>query len=794
MEQHIRLLHLEDDARDAELIEHKLKAAGFRCDTVRVSGRHEFEAALQQGAFDLILCDYNLPGYDGLAALAFAREKLPDVPVILVTGSLGEDEAVESLKRGAADYLLKQRLERLGPAVQRALQEAEERRQRIRGEVALRESEELFRTLAAHAPVGILRTGANGDCVYCNETWCRMSGMTQEETLGRGWLHAIHPDDVERILREGKEAARSQTNFVSELRLRSPAGQISWALATAVPLWSPTGGIVGYVGTVLDMTERKQLEAQLLQAQKMEAIGRLTGGIAHDFNNQLFVIMGYTEMLLRAVAHDPTLRRPVEEIRSAAERAAQLTRQLLAFGRRQVLQPRLLDLNSELIRMQSMLGRLIGENCMITVKAEADPAIVRVDPVEFERVIMNLAANARDAMPHGGWITIATDNVDIDTVPPLGLRTFKPGPYVRVSVADSGVGMDEETARRIFEPFFTTKEAGKGTGLGLASVYGIVTQSGGHIDVSSRPGEGTTFHIYLPRVEGEPEVACVPVTETALPRGSETILVVDDQETVRTLLREVLEQHGYTVVSAPGGAEAIELAARPELAIDLLLTDIVMPGMSGRELCERLRALRPGLKFLCMTGELSREAGDREHLWMGGGVLLHKPITTSELLHKVRQTLDSRAGQELQARRVLVVDDSPTTAAVEAALLEEAGYVTLLAADGDEAWRRLQQETVDAVVTDVNMPYRDGFALTAAIRNEPRLQKLPVVVMTGAYHEEEKMRSEEVGADAYLDKAAPHGEGLVETLGRLFGGAEPVRRTRERVEGPTAPTTVEATP
>jgi PAS domain S-box-containing protein len=390
-----------------------------------------------------------------------------------------------------------------------------------------------------------------------------------------------------------------------------------------------------------DVTDKRSLEAQLLQSQKMESIGRLAGGVAHDFNNLLGVISGYGELLRKRVTHDPRLQKYAEDILKAAERAAGLTRQLLAFSRKQVLQPKVLDLNTVVGEMEKMLRRLIGEDVNLVTVFDGRLGTVKADPGQIEQVVMNLAINARDAMPVGGRLTIETHNVDLDQGYARHHPDVPAGRYVMLAMSDTGQGMSPEVQARAFEPFFTTKEPGKGTGLGLATVHGIVKQSGGHIFVYSEPGHGTSFKVYFPRADEERASADAPRAEPVLPRGTETILLVEDEATLRQLVRECLESSGYTVLEAGHGAEAIQLAERHPGPIDLLMTDVVMPGISGRELAAQVVAARSGIRIVYMSGYtddavvLHGVLG--EHM-----AFLQKPFTEEALARKVREVLDAR--------------------------------------------------------------------------------------------------------------------------------------------------------
>jgi nitrogen-specific signal transduction histidine kinase/CheY-like chemotaxis protein len=403
---------------------------------------------------------------------------------------------------------------------------------------------------------------------------------------------------------------------------------------------------------LMDVTERKAaeetrkrlkiVEEQLRQSQKMEAVGKLAGGVAHDFNNLLTAISGYSDLLLHRLPDYSTLRRDVEEIRKAGDRAATLTRQLLAFSHRQVLQPKVLDLNNVVTKMGQMLRRLIGEDIELSIDLSPSLSLVKADPGQIEQVIVNLVVNARDAMPDGGRITIATTGADLSSSYAAVHPEVVPGPHVLLSVANTGHGMNDETQMHLFEPFFTTKEGGKGSGLGLATVYGIVQQSGGHLRVNSAADRGSTFLIYLPRVE-PPEDGVQGADRSLLPHpspGTETVLLAEDEEVVRRFAREILSGNGYKVLEAGSGREALLLSEAYRGEIQLLLTDVVMPKMSGRELTERIRPLRPDLRILYMSG-YTDDAILRHGVLEDGIPFLQKPFTPEGLARKVREVLDS---------------------------------------------------------------------------------------------------------------------------------------------------------
>lgn len=412
------------------------------------------------------------------------------------------------------------------------------------------------------------------------------------------------------------------------------------------PLRTAEGELQGAICMALDITDRKQLEEQLRQAQKMEAVGRLAGGIAHDFNNLLMVIQGYADLLTERLAEGDPLRRNAEQIQTASQRATSLTRQLLAFSRKQMLAPKVLNVQSVVVDMEKILRRLIGEDIQLETSSVPDLGLIKADRSQIEQVIMNLAVNARDAMPEGGRLTIETANVELDKAAAHPPAVLSPGKYVMLAVTDNGCGMDAETQAHIFEPFFTTKEKGKGTGLGLATVYGIVKQSGGYVWVYTEPGRGTSFKVYLPRIEDEQTARGRDGKSDAqeLPRGSETVLLVEDEKGVRELAREYLELTGYTVIAAEDGHTALELAAMHVGPIQLLMTDVVMPGISGRELAGRVKTIRPEIKVLFMSG-YTDQAVVHHGILDTDAALLQKPFTMAALAAKLREILSTEMVQ-----------------------------------------------------------------------------------------------------------------------------------------------------
>ena len=504
----------------------------------------------------------------------------------------------------------------------------------------LRRSEVNFRSLVTNAPYGICRCDSSGQLLDANPALLAMLGYSAAQELMGKHLGALYADTRQWFeLADHLRSAAPFTGLIVEWKRKDETSTVVRISGRAV---SNGGKERTFELFAEDVTERRALEQQLRQSQKMEAVGRLAGGIAHDFNNLLMVISGYSEFLLDRLGPDPALRAPAQEIASAAGRATSLTRQLLAFSRKQMLAPKILDLNGVVTENLKMLTRVIGEDIDLVMIPAAGLGTVRADAGQIEQVIMNLAVNARDAMPSGGKLTIETSNLSLDEEHARFHPPLIPGKYVMLAISDTGAGMDSETQSRIFEPFFTTKGT-KGTGLGLSTVYGIVKQSGGYIWVSSEQGKGTTFKIYLPRVaeavESPAQVVVAPESAATEP-GTETILLVEDEANLRYLARQFLEKQGYRVIDAADGAVAMQIAVAHEGVIHLLLTDVIMPGMNGRELAQRISEIRPNVKVLYMSGYTENVIG-RNGTLDAGVRLLQKPFTLRDLKSKVREVLDS---------------------------------------------------------------------------------------------------------------------------------------------------------
>lgn len=774
MKRVLRVLNIEDSTRDVALLQRHLSQAGYEVISERVETPATMRAALESQAWDVILCDYSMPYFSALQALALLKEMQLDIPFIIISGTIGEELAVEAMLAGAHDYLMKDKLARLVPAIERELHEAENHRARRQAEETLKASEAELRALfaamtdlilvldvegrhlkiAPTKPAHIYKPAAEQigktvhevfpkekadfyldhirraldegrmlraeyslpkedegkeiwfegsvspmtkdsviwvarditerkqaeeerarlntqlesqqhrlNTIIANipgmvwEAWGEPDAPTQqigfvsdyvqtllgysvEEWLATPnfWLTIVHPEDREQSARAAAAIFASGKSGTLEFRWLTKDGRTVWVQSSFSVITDAEGQPIGLRGVNIDTTERKMLEEQFRQAQKMEAIGQLAGGVAHDFNNLLTVIIGYCQLAITTLGQGDPLRSQLQEIHTAGQRAASLTNQLLAFSRKQILQPRVLDLNAIVANMSKMLRRLIGENITLVVNLESELGQVKADPGQIEQVIMNLAVNARDAMPEGGRLSIETANIDLNHQYAQEHIGVTPGLYVMLAVSDSGYGMDKQTQARVFEPFFTTKESSKGTGLGLSTVYGIVKQSGGSIWLYSEPGHGTTFKIYLPRVDEAPEVAATLGQLADQGQSWETILLVEDEGMVRKLAFEILQRDGYTVLEASNGGEALLICERHQEPIHLMITDVIMPQMSGQQLVERVMPLHPEMKAMYMSGytdDAIMHAG-----LIPNAAFLQKPFMPDSLLRKVREVLD----------------------------------------------------------------------------------------------------------------------------------------------------------
>ncbi|MBX3276775.1 MAG: response regulator [Acidobacteria bacterium] len=641
----LKVLVLEDHPDEAFVVIASLRRFGYEPEWQRVDSETDYVRLLDEldPQLDVILSDYSMPQFTAPRALELLQARNLDIPFIIITGTISEEIAVESIKQGAADYLLKDRLGRLGQAVARALDERTTRREKLLTETALRQSEERFRMLVANIPDITWTADRQGRSLFTSPNAERILGYSADEIarLGRyAWHRRIHPEDLERVERAYALLFTENKPFAVEYRVQRSDDEWIWFYDRAISTFEQDATRCAY-GICSDITERKKLETQLQQAQRMEAIGRLAGGVAHDFNNMLTVISGISDLLLLRLEPGHPDRQSIEQIRKASERATGLTRQLLAFSRQQVLQPKVLNLNGVVAELHAMLQRLIREDIILLETLHPALGRIKADPGQIEQVIMNLVVNARDAMTGGGTISIETANREFADLHSEDRMTIPPGRYVELAVRDTGCGMDGAVMAQIFEPFFTTKEKGQGTGLGLATVYGIVKQSQGYIGVESELGRGTAFRIYFPRVDEAAEPVAVDMAEEDLTVGHETILLVEDSELVRSLAQNILEMQGYKVLSAAGADEALLFCKGYEGPIQLLLSDIVMPQMHGPEMAGKLLALRPQMRVLFISGYADNEL-IRYGMTEQNAAFLQKPFTAESLGRKVREVLEKQ--------------------------------------------------------------------------------------------------------------------------------------------------------
>lgn len=646
MNKETRILIIEDQVTDAELAERELRKASISFISRRVETKAALLQELQDFEPDLILSDYGLPQFTGLEALRLLKQQKIEVPFILVTGSLTEEVAVECMKEGADDYILKSSLKRLPSAVLNALEKKKVQRQKDEALKAMERSDELSRLIAENTHDLICLLDLEGNFVYVSPSYGKILGYAPEELVSKNAFSLIHAEDRDRVEQSFRLALITKEDHNAEFRYEHRKG--NWLFLDAIGSWVVDGKGTPWRAVIVsrDITERKRSDQalrdsqeQLRLSQKLEAIGQLAGGVAHDFNNMLTVISGYSEILLRECQAGSSMAEKIEEIRKAAKRSGDLTRQLLAFSRKQVLQPEIIDLNSLIENMGKMLRRLIGEDIEIITALKSGIGKIKADPGQMEQVVMNLVVNARDAMHNGGKIVIETTDVDLDEASARARMGVKAGPYVVLAISDTGCGIDAEKQKHIFEPFFTTKELGKGTGLGLSTVYGIVKQSEGSIWVISEVDKGTTFNIYLPRIKAEMQLPRGNHNQAPQKKGSETLLVVEDEPMVRDLTLRLLQEAGYKVLDAGGGEDALRIAEEYDGPIHLMITDVVMPQMSGRELAECLARQRPETKVLYVSG-YTTDAIVRHGVLEEGISFLEKPFTTNSLASKVREVLD----------------------------------------------------------------------------------------------------------------------------------------------------------
>jgi PAS domain S-box-containing protein len=642
----LRILLIEDNPGDARLLQIMLRSAAG--DAFRVEHTDRLStgiALLQRTKYDALLLDLGLPDSQGIDTVKAVLRQCPTLPIIVLTGRDDDELAAQSVSVGAQDFIGKENLP--SGTLVRALRHAIERG-KIREK--LRESEELFQLITENAGDLIAVVDPHGKRIYNSPSYQTILGYSPEELKGTSPFEQIHPDDHELVRNALAQARSNRTGGRIVYRMRHKNGSWRFLESTRSIIRNDEGEVTKLVSINRDITERKLLEEQFMQSQKMEAVGRLSGGIAHDFNNLLGVMIGYAEYLHEQLDGNNPLRGSADEILKAGKRAAALTRQLLAFSRQQVLDPKVLDINAIVSDIDQLLRRVIGEDIQLETELDALLGRVKADHSQIEQVLVNLAVNARDAMPNGGKLTIRTKSVDLDSASLQHHYPNQPGPYACLTVTDTGVGMDATTKARAFEPFFTTKEKGKGTGLGLSTVYGIVKQSGGHIHIESFPGEGTTFKIYLPLTLEVPATKATDSEPMHLRSGSETILIAEDEPSMRTLVRNILQACGYTVLEANDGEEALAISREYRGAVDLLLTDVIMPGMGGKALAQEIIRERPETAVVYMSGYTGHTYKEQWPL-EPGCFLLMKPFTRHDLSRTVGLALESRftiAGKEFE--------------------------------------------------------------------------------------------------------------------------------------------------
>jgi signal transduction histidine kinase/DNA-binding response OmpR family regulator len=636
-----RILVVEDVSSDAELACQELKKTLHACEFLRVETQEEYLEALDAFLPDLIVSDFRLPRFDGLTALKLAQERAPETPFIILTGSIDEDTAMECMKAGAWDYVTKGHIKRLGPAVLAAMRRRHLQEERTRVETALGKSEQRLKEAQRMGRIGHWEFDPGTQKIFWSDMVYEI--YRRDPELGPPTVEEeasyYSPEDAKRLRECAVRTVETGEPYDMDVSVKLPDGRMLDIVATGSPVRDAAGRVARLLGTVQDVTERKNLQRQLVQAQKMEAIGRLAGGIAHDFNNLLSVVLANCDFVLDSLPDESSARRDVLEIQKAARRAAGLTKQLLAFSRRQVIEPRVVDVNEAVKNLGKMLGRLIGEHIDLRFDFAPDAGMVFMDPSQLEQIIMNLCVNSRDAMPRGGTLTIRTGRRTLPAEYVAGLEEVEPGEYVSVVVSDTGVGMTPEVKKRIFEPFFTTKGLGEGTGLGLSVVYGAVKQNKGHIEVESEPGKGAAFSILLKRLD-RPEAGGTPATRRELPRGrGETVLVVEDEESLRRVVVRILAKAGYETLEAKDGAEALAVLRDAPQKPDLVLSDVVMPRLGGAELSARIKRDFPAIKVLFMSGYTDIPAAGHAGA-PDVPVDIYKPVVEENLLAKVRKEMD----------------------------------------------------------------------------------------------------------------------------------------------------------
>jgi PAS domain S-box-containing protein len=656
-EEVIRVLYVDDNILDRELVRDALHHADMFFEIVECGSKSEFESALNESPADIVLTDFDICGYYGLEVLSRVQERWPDVPVVLVTGTGSEETAVAAMKSGAADYIIKdpRSIAKLPKVINDILESLRFKREGHAADQSFRDSEERFRRAVLHAPVPVMIHAEGGEILAISHIWYQITGYTHDDipTL-QDWIEHAYGDRVQSVLRAIDTAYEGSVPYrVGEFSIRCADGRLRIWDFSSTPLGSLPDGRRCAVTIANDITERRTLEQQLRQAQKLEAVGRLAGGVAHDFNNMLQVILGYAALAKDELGQDQP--HWLSMIIEAASRSANLTRQLLAFARAQPIEPQPVDLSKALPEMVRLLERIVEEEIAIDCRTVENLWPIEMDPAQMDSIIANMVINSRDAIDDGGRIEFITENTVL-TADQCELAGVPAGEYVRLVVHDSGTGMNAEVLEHLFEPFYTTKEQGFGSGLGLSSVYGIVRQNGGSIRVESPAGEGTTFTILLPRFIP----AAVPVAgeQHRLQRSPvrQVILLVEDDVAVLEITSRLLQGLGYQVVATSEPAHALELAHEGFDDLNLVMTDVVMPEMKGTELVEKLRVLIPGLPALFTSG-YPMEVVSTHGVLHENVHFLPKPYTREKLEQKVLEALSGMEAQTIAAKNEVRDED-----------------------------------------------------------------------------------------------------------------------------------------
>lgn len=648
MESKLKLLLIEDNDDDALLLRHEIMRGYKNIHYFRVETDKNLRAALISQPWDIVISDYALPSFNGLEALKIVKEHDEDLPFVLITGTIGEEKAIEAMKAGASDVCLKGNFARLLPIVARELQDSQRRRVKKNLEKDkqklsedLTQANQFLTSLMDSLPIAIYTSSVedHSGISYISAGVKKITGYQPEDfTSSRDFaMQHIHPDDSSKVLSEMLVLKKTGSHKMS-YRFRTASGDYKHFLNFPKIVQGVHHNQESVVGVLVDIDDQKKLEEQFLQAQKMESVGHLAGGIAHDFNNLLAVILMYADKLIGSGSiSDPKLMKAAQQIKRAGERAASLTKKLLIFSRKQIVETKILNINDIIVDMEPMLQRLIGETVLLKTELSSTLGQIKADASHIEQVLMNLVVNARDAMPNGGNVWIQTESKEVGENNTFSMTS---GSYIQFSVRDQGEGMDEATIARIFEPFFTTKGPGKGTGLGLSTVFGIVKQSGGHISVESSQGVGTCFHILLPIVQNGSVEYAIDLNKTAATpsRSKGTILLVEDEEGLREVIVEILKDTGYEIFVPSGPIEAASFIEKSKSQIELIISDVVMPDISGPELASRLMKKFPEVKVLFISGYLD-DTLDQYKLIKEKASFLPKPFSAEQLLEKISHIL-----------------------------------------------------------------------------------------------------------------------------------------------------------